>query len=404
MNFSESIISALSSLLSNKMRSILTMLGIIIGISSVILITSVGNGFNKSVSGEFEKLGFNGLEIYTNTFTPELMVTERDKIKIDDKDLLLKHEAVDAVSLITSASGIVKLKNPNESKGIDISATDNHFTNIRALELSSGRFLNQSDYDRANKVIVIDEITSKLIFGRSNTVGEKFSIEINSKSTNFTIVGVIKNDESEGMLIENQAISYIPITTLYEILGNEDSFLVLLAKANEDYDVNILSEEIKKILGFAHNTNPEKYVVSDITAMMGSLTDILTAITAFISFVAAISLVVGGVGVMNIMLVTVTERTREIGIRKSLGATNGNIQFQFLIESIFLTAIGGAIGIIIGYSGSILVGNAFKITPVLSIPIILAVVIISSLIGIVFGVYPANKAAKLDPIEALRYE
>lgn len=281
------------------------------------------------------------------------------------------------------------------------------------MELAYGRFLNEKDNIGGTRAAVIDEWMAKAMFGYSNVVGKTFKAEFGDYDDILTIVGVLKSDEDDMGFVSthSQGEIFMPIKKVYDYKDADDKDIIdnIYAGVKDTKKLTQTNKEIVRLLETSHN-NSEYYAIESYMDQVKTITKAIDGITAFIGFVAAISLLVGGVGVMNIMLVTVTERTREIGIRKSLGATNSNIRTQFLIEAIILSLTGGIIGVILGYLGSLGVGAVvsslagFSFTPVLSPSIILLVVIISSSIGIIFGVYPASKAAKLDPIEALRYE
>ncbi|MDE6181764.1 MAG: FtsX-like permease family protein, partial [Eubacteriales bacterium] len=245
------------------------------------------------------------------------------------------------------------------------------------------------------------------IFGREDVLGEIITFKSDKGDIDLNIVGVEKI--SENNLYVSHMI-YAPILTVMNFGGNTNKNVQNVSFKLDSIDYfNKVEKEVLKALSASHGNDPKKYTVIGNFQFSNATAGMIGMLTIFIGFVAGISLLVGGIGVMNIMLVTVTERTREIGIRKSLGATNGNIKFQFLIESMCISLLGGTIGVILGYLGTFIAKQVLKyigntLVPTVSLPVVLAVFIISSLIGIIFGVYPAGKAAKLDPIEALRYE
>ncbi len=399
MQLKESILSALRSVAGNKMRSVLTMLGIIIGISAVIMITSIGQGFQASVTEQFNQLGATSLQISVK-YDDQLLSS--DLLTMRDIDVLMTHPEVSSVAPLFQTSGRVKLKNPAQSSRCYFFGSTEAYKNVQSLDLRYGRFLTAPDVTSSSKVVIIDETLSKKIFGRANSVGETIKSSFWFGEAELTVVGVYRNADFGTAMFEMPTMAYMPITTIMKMHNTEyvDNIFVNV-KDLENIDRTAL--EISKILSLSHN-NTNKYNVQNLMKQMDTVNSVLGNITAFVALVAFISLVVGGIGVMNIMLVTVTERTREIGIRKSLGATDGNIKFQFLVEAMILTAIGGIIGIALGLAGGFALGNAIKIQPYVHIPYMLLTVGISCAIGIVFGVYPASKAAKLDPIEALRYE
>jgi putative ABC transport system permease protein len=395
----ESISSAIGSVMSNKMRSVLTMLGIIIGISAVIMITSIGQGFQDEVNTQFESLGSVGLQVSVRFDTD---ITENDLLTMEDVDLILSHPDVTSAAPVSTITGRVQLKNPTESARVNFFGSTEAFRNVQPVEIRHGRFLADIDVDTASPVIIIDESLARRIFGRANVVGETISCSFWFGHADFVVIGVYRIEDFGVAMFEMPSISYIPITSLMKISNNRFIDTIFVSGRDRD-NLDQTAAEINRLLSIKNN-NERKYRVQNLLQQMEMVNDIIGYITSFVGLVAAISLIVGGIGVMNIMLVTVTERTREIGIRKALGATDANIQMQFLIEAVILTAIGGFIGIIVGYVGGFFLGDYIGLAPAVSIPTVAGTVAISSAIGIIFGVYPAGKAAKLDPIEALRYE
>lgn len=407
MNIFESIVSAFSSVFSNKMRTFLTMLGIIIGISAVIMITSIGQGFKSALNEEFSGIGSNVIAIYLMSWNQ--VVKDSDELDMDDVDLMYKHPNIEYVAPRRDANCSVELKNPENEQSCYILGTTAEYKNSFKSEMLYGRFLNERDYATNSKVVVIDEWLAQSAFGRKDVLGEKIKMKFSNTDEYATIVGVLKSEKGQTMSVYSSSTAYMPINALNDIMDDDKEIEYLYAGVKDTSKLQQTTGELIKLIEVKHK-NEDKYRVESYMDQVNMINNSLNMVTSFISFVAAISLIVGGVGVMNIMLVTVTERTREIGIRKSLGATNSNIRTQFLIEAMILSFLGGLIGIVFGYLGGVGVASIITkvsttaIRPIISVPVVLGTVIISSLIGIIFGVYPAGKAAKLDPIEALRYE
>jgi len=384
------------------MRSILTMLGIIIGISAVIMITSIGQGMQNTMNEYFAEFGAGTLivNMRQNAANP---ATRRDMLTIESMEFLSNHPDVSVVSGGSWSNARVQLRNPTETTSLFIIGTDENYRQAQNVDVRFGRFLASIDNERAAPVIVIDSTLAREIFGRTDVVGETIRVTFWSGTIDFNVIGVYRNADPMAGMFGMSTEAYIPISYFQRLFNRDNVVDQVLVIASDLNRLDETAEEITRLLHLFHG-NEDRYQVTTIMQQIDMLNNILFMVTGFVVLVALISLAVGGIGVMNIMLVTVTERTREIGIRKSLGATNGNILFQFLVEAMILTASGGIIGIFLGYYGGFVLGGFMDLTPAVNIPTVVFTVLASSLIGIISGVYPAYKAAKLDPIVALRYE
>lgn len=403
MNILESFKVAIASILSNKMRSFLTMLGIIIGISSVITIVSIGKGGQSAITGEFNKIGVNVLEATIDT---SAQINQNDYFTMNDVKNIKSRipEVLNAAPIFQK--GGVTVKVGNETKRAVVIGTNNDYNSILSVNMLYGRFISEKDVLSGRNVVIIDDISSKSLFGYVDSTGKTIKIGERSMMVSATIVGVYK---SQGGAFASSfgdrmpVILYTPITFAEKMFQddfkiNQIEILVDNAKSFES-----ASNSINRILSSAHH-NKDKYKVDNLMKQLDEVNRILNIFTMIIGAIAGISLVVGGIGVMNIMLVSVTERTREIGIRKAIGATRRDILVQFLIESVIISLIGGAIGMALGILFATIIGSFLGIAPGISFLTVLIAFLFSSAVGIFFGIYPANKASKLDPIEALRYE
>ena len=382
---------------SNKGRSILTMLGIIIGISSVIMIISIGNGVKSGINGELNSMAGGQIAVYSSNTAEngtEVVFTEEDMDAI-----LEKVPNVKAVTPSWSFSG-----SATGRKGTFDAATT---FGKAGLEYSSqdpiikGRYFTDSDYYTANKVCVITESSAKTLFGNTNVIGMSFDYTLYGVTQEFTIVGIRKDNASKlfGMGGDGTVTMEAPISTISDGYGFYVDYTDLLIISDGAENASQVAQDTVRLLENRHVIS-----VQNFNDIMSQMDQILSYITIFVVFVAAISLLVGGIGVMNIMLVSVTERTREIGIRKSLGARTGSILLQFLSESAIITLLGGLIGILIGVAGAFGICSLIGFTAKVSVGTVLGASMFSSAVGIFFGIYPAKKAAKLSPIEALRHE
>lgn len=406
MNFLESISVALSSLWGNKMRSFLTMLGIIIGISSVITIVSLGQGSQAQIGSEFEKYGANRVAFMMNWEENPRYEEYYDDEDIETIKRVFKDE-ITGVSASLYLSGTA-LKGREDAK-LDVFGIHEDYGKLLNLDMIEGRFLIESDIKGARKVCIIDKKLADKFFKRTDVLGEKLTVDTGYSKMSMTIVGVY---QTPGGTIENlnqqfageTTTFYIPISVIKK-LGYGDKYSNLQVGIADNDRIDEVSKEIVKVIERnKRNVGKNYYNYYSAKQEMDMLNQILGVLSQVVGAIAGISLVVGGIGVMNIMLVSVTERTREIGIRKAIGATRKDILVQFLVEAMIISGTGGLIGTLLGLIFQSVIAMSIGIPPTVSIGTILIAVLFSAAVGIFFGIYPANKAAKLDPIDALRYE
>lgn len=395
---------ALDNIRANKGRSILTMLGIIIGISSVIMIISLGNGAKGQISDELNGIAGGQLYIYPN------QREDSSENLIEPEDFTAVKEQVEHVK--GTSVNETEFGSTSSSKGtfdvyIDIGTEDLKY--ISNSELKYGRYFTQNEVASASNVCVIDENSAVTLFGTSDVVGMNLDITLFGYTRSFRIIGVSSVEDGDffSMSYGSDVVRLeAPYTAIDAILGYErQSFAYMYVVSEAPEYSKQVAKDVISLLEKRHKCPGEDaYLMESFEDQMSSIMVVLDMVTYFIVMVAAISLLVGGIGVMNIMLVSVTERTREIGIRKALGARTKSIMMQFLAESAIITMIGGIIGILLGIGGAYLVCIFAPISPRLSVSTIIIATLFSSAVGIFFGIYPAKKAAKMNPIEALRFQ
>ena len=399
---------AVQNIRANKGRSFLTMLGIIIGIASVIAIVSIGEGTKKQMNSEIDGIGGGG-QIYINVSNDAVM--ESEFITKDDIEEIRRLDTVEGVNVSESYDGETITGKGNFSIMLTGEGPDAKMLNNS--DIKYGSYFGETEIEEGKNVCVISDSDAKRLFGTDDVVGMSLDITCYDSSKTFRIMGVTTQKENgtfvsytyDGMPVTVN----IPYSSMEDLVGSTDEFYSLTIQGDKTLDSQVVADQVVHLLEKRHQCAGEDYFqVQSFQDVMQSMNQMLGMVTAFISFVAGISLLVGGIGVMNIMLVSVTERTREIGIRKSLGAKTSSIMMQFLAEAAILTVIGGVIGIILGVLAAhgictIISGSmGMTITPGISLTVILAATLFSCAVGVFFGIYPAKKAAKLSPIEALR--
>jgi putative ABC transport system permease protein len=417
MLFRDAFKTATRSLTHGKMRSILTMLGVVIGIASVIILMSIGQSAQNLIIGQVQSVGSNliivvpGAPSGGNFSAPASSLgIVIASLKQRDIDSLKREPTIDYAVPEVRGQGEVVYGNTNKTLSY-IGTTDDFFTVSNLAKVSSGQTFTKSDVDSANHVVVIGPELAQTLFGPNVDPINKL---IRLKNESFRVVGVLAKGGTGAFGVDIGNIVVMPITVAQKQLLGITYFNVIIVQANANYDVNFVKSRVSFMLQQNHGiTDPTKddftiQTQADILSILGTITSVLTL---FLAAIASISLIVGGIGIMNIMLVSVTERTREIGLRKAVGATDDDILQQFLIESVLLTFTGGVIGIAFGalaVAATYFSINAFNPSlgwtftfPLSSVFLGLAV---SGAAGIVFGIYPARKAGKKNPIDALRYE
>lgn len=412
MDILETIKVSLEGLRQNKMRSFLTMLGIIIGISSVIAITTVGYAMSKSVSKAFDSIGNTAVQIGFEPANDQVDQSDYRKENGLTQEMLddLKATFPEKIKSITvyGKDGNGKVRDGKQEITVSVNRTTEGQQDIRKIKMIAGRFLTANDVkQRKNVCVISDKVVEKIYGGDINkALGQEVKLYVNNRLEVYTVVGIYKFEPitlgalgGEG----NDSGFYVPVSVGQTgVQYYQYAMLALLHKETMTEDC----KQIQNYLQQKYYSKVKDWKVELRTAQdqMNEMTSAMGSIKMAISIIAGISLLVGGIGVMNILLVSVTERTREIGIRKALGATKNDIRKQFIIESIIICVIGGIFGILLGAIFGFLGSMALKMATLPSMSSILIAVGFSMAIGIFFGYYPANKAAKLDPIEALRYE
>ena len=407
MSFFDILKGSLATLKTNKLRTLLTMLGIIIGISSVIAMWAIGNGGRDSILGDLKKVGYGKFTVNINYKNENFKY--RDYFTLETVNMLKASNKFKAVAAsIEDRFQMMKDNKPYFAFG-DVSTED--FEKISPVTIMSGRNFLPFEYDTNERVITIDNMSAKKLFGDIKlALGQTVEISRDRKKAghSYKIIGVFKSPyESFGKLFgeDNFPVIFRMPYKAYAISFNQDPdvFDSLIIEAKNGNEISKAMLEAKEILEFNKNAK-NLYVTNAVSNDIESFDKILSTLSLFVTLAASISLLVGGIGVMNIMLVTVVERTKEIGIRKALGAKNRDILKQFLFESIILTVFGGLVGIFIGILFGLLTGAVVGIKPIFSMISIIASLSISVLVGVIFGVSPARRAAKLNPIDALRTE
>lgn len=413
MDWKATIRLAYIGLKTKKSRTFLTMLGIIIGISSVIIIVSVGSGAQSLILNQVKSMGSNLIGIFPGASEeegppPSVMGIVNTDLKNDDIEALLNKQNVpNAVAVTYYVRGVGTLQWKASKYDGTFVGTTASYTEVHELGLQNGRFFNKEEEKDLARVVVLGPTVKEELFGENDPIGQNIKI----KKEEFKVIGVAQKKGTASF--ENQDnLIFIPISTAQKIMLGIDYVSIARVKIDSEENTNQAVEDIKRVLRDRHGLDknePDDFSVRAQAQAIEIFSSITDSLKYFLAAIAAISLLVGGIGIMNIMLIAVVERTREVGLRKALGAKNTNIMNQFLAESVVVTFGGGLAGIIFGAAVSFLVAFVarqlgYQWDFVISYKAILLSCSISIFVGLVFGIYPARKAAKLNPIEALRYE
>ena len=387
----------------NKMRSILTMLGIIIGIGSVISIVSIGDTMRAMFADLYKNVGLTQAYVSIGYWVDD--TRQGDYFTLDEMEQVKEAFSDEIAYIDSSASASAKAVYKRTSIDFSYEGIDWNYQDVQPVNMVYGRYLNEGDILGRKKNVVMDTDSALKLFGVEDAVGRTFRTTLYGTTDDFTVVGVYRKEINafQAMMMgqSKDGSAFIPYTLL---TWPNDYFYSLHVYAREGVNLDDFFGQLQAYCAKLHSRNPNDMYVQTAVQEMNMVDSIMGGLSAAVGGIAAISLVVGGIGIMNIMLVSVTERTREIGIRKALGARTRDVMVQFLTESAILSACGGLIGVILGISLVAAGGTALGMRVVIRPLIVIIAVGFSAVVGIFFGLYPASKAAKSDPIDALRYE
>ena len=387
----QSIKMAVSSILSNKMRTFLTMLGMIIGVVSLVVLVSIVNGATDQVADSIQAMG-------TNLLTVQIRDDKENPFTVDEVMELTDLDSVAETAVLSLSNGTAKQERNSES--ITMYGTTAGYYNIKGLTLASGRFLKQADQNQGSYVAVLNATAAEELFDTTRCVGEKIALN----GYHFTVIGVLEEEDSTVGNVSERLEAYIPFSVLSKITGNSREVMNFYVSSADENSMDRVEQEITAYLYERLSGDEDAFSITNSSTIMETMSSVNDTMKWMLGGIAAISLLVGGIGIMNIMLVSVTERTKEIGIRKAIGARKRTILLQFLLEALLVSVMGCMIGIILSLVIIFGINHiSTSLSASLSLQVVWIAIVFSVCIGVVFGIYPAHKAANKRPIEALRF-
>ncbi len=393
---------ALKEIRRNALRSFLTMLGVVIGVGAVIALVSLGRAATVQVTAEIGKLGKNLLTVSPGVFRRGGQGQTAPPLEIADAEAIVREiPGVGAVSPTAGRSALVVFGNENWRS--TVTGADAAYVEIRGYEVAAGRLFNESEASGARAACVIGATVKKELFGRGDAVGAQVRVE----RVACEVVGVLAEKGQSGMGMDQDDVVVMPLSAFHRRLAGNTDVGAIFVSAAEGRSTTLVKDQLERLMRQRRGIRPgaeDNFSVRDMREIAQAMASATGVLTALLGAIAAVSLLVGGIGIMNIMLVSVTERTREIGLRLAIGALSREVQLQFLTEAVVLSTLGGLVGIVLGLLGSFLGGKAMGMPFVLVPEVLVLAFGFSALVGVVFGFLPARKAARLDPIEALRHE
>lgn len=386
--FKEYFAIAFRSVYAHKIRALLTTLGVIIGVASVILLMSLGNSARTEAATQIQGLGSNLIFVNVND--------QQGNLPDNWLDLISDGAKIDAYSELVSSNVTYTVE--GQTHNVSISGVNEKYAYINSLSMDNGRFLSEYDLEYNTPVVVLGSKIPDLLFPNQEVINNTLMI----KGMPFTVVGVAE-ERGTNFGGDNDMMIYVPITYATHLSGFSNPAKTFYLAADSEDTINFTLNRVNTYLEYSLPSENQFFAFSQ-TQILGVLDTIMALLTTLLSGIASISLIVGGIGIMNIMLVTVRERTKEIGIRKALGARQSQILSQFLIEAVIITLLGGILGLLVSYLGTIIISSVSGFTVILGIDAVVLALVFSITIGVIFGIYPAYKASKLEPVEALRFE